>query len=243
MLLVFETSTRHGAVCLYHGETVKGRSQDLEPKEGLAVEVDRLMQGRWDDLTGYAISIGPGSFTGLRLGLSLLKGIAFAHPRPVAAVCSLRAWAETAAAKGGGAPGQFASVVQARTGVVHFASFEGTPGKLRSVPLDSMHADPKPAARSDGISRPGGRLLSETEWPARLPMCSGGRCVVTGSGAKEAPEGWVLNSVDRPDVAWVARLGSELLDAGEHFDAAHLEPRYGLLSSAAAAANSAAPSD
>ena len=43
----------------------------------------------WDGVGGLAVSIGPGSFTGLRIGLSLAKGIAYAGRLPIAAVPTL----------------------------------------------------------------------------------------------------------------------------------------------------------
>lgn len=45
------------------------------------------------DLAAYAVGLGPGSFTGLRTSLSLLKGMAIAEPRPVIGVSSLMALA------------------------------------------------------------------------------------------------------------------------------------------------------
>ena len=47
------------------------------------------------DLEGFAITNGPGSFTGLRVGMSLLKGLVMATEKPFAAVNTLDAYAET----------------------------------------------------------------------------------------------------------------------------------------------------
>ena len=46
---------------------------------------------KWTEVDGFAISIGPGSYTGLRVGLSLVKGLAYVTKRPVAAVPTLDA--------------------------------------------------------------------------------------------------------------------------------------------------------
>ena len=45
------------------------------------------------DLDGFAVSIGPGSFTGLRIGISTIKGLAFATEKPVAGISTLAALA------------------------------------------------------------------------------------------------------------------------------------------------------
>lgn len=46
------------------------------------------------DIEGFAVSAGPGSFTGIRIGISAVKGMAAAKKQPCAAVSTLRAMAE-----------------------------------------------------------------------------------------------------------------------------------------------------
>jgi len=70
-----------------HGARLPGALRDLLVAEGLKLP----------DVEGYAIGIGPGSFTGLRIGLATWKGLAYANRRPIAGASSLAAMALAAA--------------------------------------------------------------------------------------------------------------------------------------------------
>jgi tRNA threonylcarbamoyladenosine biosynthesis protein TsaB len=97
MLLAIDTSTRMAGLALYDqavgrilGEelwySVNNHTVELMPR------LVRLMDQQDvtpDDLTGLAISLGPGSFTGLRIGLGVVKGLALAGRLPLVGVPSL----------------------------------------------------------------------------------------------------------------------------------------------------------
>ena len=72
-----------------------------------------------DQLDGYAISIGPGSFTGLRIGLATVKGLALATGKPLAAVPTLEALAATLPF----CPHPVCPLLDARKGEVYCALF------------------------------------------------------------------------------------------------------------------------
>jgi tRNA threonylcarbamoyladenosine biosynthesis protein TsaB len=98
-VLAVETSTLAGGAALLDGGLVVGEytlDVSLTHSERLMGAVDRLLtDAGWTvrDLEGLAVSVGPGSFTGLRIGLSTVKGLALALAIPVAAVPTLDAMA------------------------------------------------------------------------------------------------------------------------------------------------------
>lgn len=102
-VLAVDTSTLAGGVALLDGERVTGHyvlDVSVTHSERLMVAVDRLLgDAGWAprDLEGLAVAVGPGSFTGLRIGLGTVKGLALALGIPVAAVPTLDAIAASLA--------------------------------------------------------------------------------------------------------------------------------------------------
>ena len=98
-LLAVETSTLAGGVALVDGERLVAEyllDVSVTHSERLLGAIDTVMtDAGWApaDLHGLAVAIGPGSFTGLRVGLSTVKGLALALGIPVAAVPTLDAMA------------------------------------------------------------------------------------------------------------------------------------------------------
>lgn len=123
MLLAIETSSRAGSVALARldGQIVDARplASPRDHAQGLAPTVRAMCPEGFDDVEAYAISLGPGSFTGLRIGVAFLKGLAMVHPRPTWGVSSLEVLAG-----GAGAGGRVLAVIDARRGNV-FAGLYG----------------------------------------------------------------------------------------------------------------------
>ncbi len=98
-ILGIETATKTGGVAIVSESGVIAEytlNIEVTHSERLMSTVDRVLKDTGlaiADIGGYGVSIGPGSFTGLRIGLSTVKGLAFTTGKPVAAVPTLRALA------------------------------------------------------------------------------------------------------------------------------------------------------
>jgi tRNA threonylcarbamoyladenosine biosynthesis protein TsaB len=98
-------------------------------------------------IDGFAVSIGPGSFTGLRLGIVSVKGLAFSLNKPVVGVSSL----ETLAFQCKQNPSLICPVLDARKQEVYFCRYRFKKGKLEPE-IPERVASPAEAAR--GIREP-----------------------------------------------------------------------------------------
>jgi len=99
MCLGIETSTVMGSVAIVEDQGLRGERRWKAEKghaERLMEEIDRLLKElsiSIQALDSFAVTIGPGSFTGLRVGLASVKGLAMATQRPVIPVSTLEALA------------------------------------------------------------------------------------------------------------------------------------------------------
>jgi tRNA threonylcarbamoyladenosine biosynthesis protein TsaB len=78
----------------------------------------------WDDVERIAVGVGPGSFTGLRIGIATARALAQARALPLVGVSSLEALARGAAA-GAGEPPLILAVLDARRGEAFAAAWRG----------------------------------------------------------------------------------------------------------------------
>ena len=104
-VLAIETSGRAGSIALAEGRVLVAREvfpHGLKHAAEIIPIVDRLCRSRdWspNDLEHLYVSAGPGSFTGLRIGITLAKTMAFATGVKLVAVPTVRALAENAPAE------------------------------------------------------------------------------------------------------------------------------------------------
>ena len=95
LLLAIDTATRSAGLALYDGERVRAEvywlSRDSHSTELMPALVRMLEQQgvQAKDLAAVAVAIGPGSFTGLRIGLSAAKGLAQANQIPILGIPTL----------------------------------------------------------------------------------------------------------------------------------------------------------
>jgi len=131
-VLALETSTLVGGLALLDGDEVcarRGARMAGAHSKRLLAMLDGVLDDeglRVEDLDLLVASLGPGSFTGLRIGLATLKGLAFASGVPVVGVSSLEVLAAAAAAR----DGLIAPVLDARKAEVYGALYRspGDPG-------------------------------------------------------------------------------------------------------------------
>lgn len=212
MILALETATLATSVALLRGEDLVAEWTAVDPQphsERLLPAVDALLRGvgaSLADVDGFAVSIGPGSFTGLRIGIATVKGLAFGSGRPVAAVPTLEALAL------GGCDGSapVAALLDARRGEVYVAIFDAA-----------------------GVALGPEAVLTPDALAPRLPP---GARIVAGEGAESVAAALMARLGEKvrvlPPPAGLARaypvglLGARALARGEGTDAAQVTPRY-----------------
>lgn len=95
LLLAVDTSTKTASVALFDGINVRAEMTWEAPRRHtveLTPQVVRMIDRLGTDasaLTGLAVALGPGSFTGLRIGLALVKGLALSRGIPLVGIPTL----------------------------------------------------------------------------------------------------------------------------------------------------------
>ena len=138
-----DTSTPSGSVALLDGNNLVSESLiEGSPaySDKLLFEIDSILNGsgtKLNEIDGFVITTGPGSFTGLRVGISLLKGLILATEKPFTSVNTLEAYANTIQ------PGPYTicPVLDARKKEIYTALFNSENDQcVRSTPDQAISA-------------------------------------------------------------------------------------------------------
>lgn len=147
MILAVDTClTACSAAVVEGGRVLAARSEPMERghQERLGPMVAEVMAGlSFADLQRIGATVGPGSFTGLRVGLAFAKGLGLALGRPVAGVGTLRALAADEI-------GCAAAVIDARRGQVYLQAFEDATPLSEPEALTAEDAAARLAALGEG---------------------------------------------------------------------------------------------
>jgi tRNA threonylcarbamoyladenosine biosynthesis protein TsaB len=165
----------------------RGHAEALMPLIYHVMERARLA---FADLDRVAVTTGPGSFTGLRVGISAARGIALAADKPAVGVSTLTAYAAPLLADDETTP--VVAAIDARHEHVYLQVF-GVGGRVLISPRLAPLSDAVRAA-SDAQSR----IVGSAAWSIaeRLP--------------RGAPLPLMVDVREAPDIIWVARMGAVL---------------------------------
>ena len=227
LLLAIESATKRASVALARGHEIVAEREAASGDhhaEQLLPMIDALLASagaKLEDVGAFAVSIGPGAFTSLRIGLATLKGLAFDGDAPVAAVSTLEAVAHAALRAGRVDEGELCvPLLDARRGAFYAAGYRlaegdaaGSPGRLVEVIEDGVASPDELGARLEGAVRlvgEGAALFGD-----EIAAAAGSANVAVD--AREPV--W-------PDARAVVALGRAMLEAGEGRPAAGLVPRY-----------------
>jgi tRNA threonylcarbamoyladenosine biosynthesis protein TsaB len=216
MLLAIETSSLVSSVALLHDNTLRAEltvQAKLTHSEQLMPHIEDMLKKSFVDkhtIDSIAVSEGPGSFTGLRIGLAAAKGMAFAWNVPIVGVGT----PESLAWNFFGSAHLICTLIDAQKGNVYASLYEWQQGTLQVVrpiwiaPLTEVLADLESYGRSVLFAGDGALL---------------GRSTIEEKNElfRLAPPTMVI-----PRAGSVALAGAAKLAAGEVDDCMTLTPSY-----------------
>ena len=216
IILLIETATDSCSVALSKGTDIIAEKYINQPKahaSTLAVYIDDILKENSltiHDCAAVAVSKGPGSYTGLRVGVSCAKGLCYGAGKPLISVCTLATIAQLAIDEGmcsSNEPYTIVPMIDARRMEVYTANFNSKGEQL--TPVEA-------------------KILDESSYAAEL---AAGPVLFTGNGAEKFKE-LVGNNPNaffapqEPHAAGMRVIAANKLEAGEFEDNAYFEPFY-----------------
>ena len=218
LILCIETGTDICSVGIARdGELMSLRESDQgrDHAKQVAVIVDELLREtgvKPDELDAVAVGMGPGSYTGLRIGVSFAKGLCYGLNIPLLAVGSLEALTDVA-------------IKDYEAGIIQV---EGWDEALLCPMVDARRMEVYTQifnSRCEAQSEVSAEIITEesfSQWRAK------GKLVIFGNGAAKCQE--MLPDAIYIDVApsarGLTRIAHQLFEAGKTEDIAYFEPFY-----------------
>ena len=228
LILGVDTSGKNGSIALVNFEGENSHTLDIVPLEGgtfsaqLIPQISALLSKHGltkSDIDAFAVASGPGSFTGLRVGLAAIKALAEILQKPIAAISLLEAIASEVIIAAGDVSQSLKSsprcfvAMDARRNEVFMGKYEigGEGPALISETLISLKELMQLAEKlgqAEPLFTPDASLIESVRARMRDPfLCS-------------------LVTVERPDAATIARLGWKKIVAGKTISPEALDATY-----------------
>lgn len=210
LILNIETATNVCSVALTKGNTVLSALESKEKNahsKMLAILLEKLFKNTYytmDELDAVAVSKGPGSYTGLRIGVSSAKGVAYAKDIPLIAVNTLQILALTASRKYKNC--LYLPMIDARRMEVYTSIYDNQMNCLKPISADIIEGD------------------IYTNYPSE-------KIILIGDGAEKSKqilqdERYILDDKIYLQAKNMALLSFEKYNRKEFEDVAYFEPYY-----------------
>jgi tRNA threonylcarbamoyladenosine biosynthesis protein TsaB len=208
LILGVDTSGKNGSIALVQCEPGKHLTLDIIPLDGgtfsaqLVPQISQLLQSHKftkNEIDAFAVVSGPGSFTGLRVGLAAIKALAEILRKPIAAVSLLEA-----VAIAGGMQGRVLAALDAGRGGIYCGEY---------------------AVTTIGTKLVSQQLLNTEEF---LVLASGAQVVTPDARIAELSRERELSvtQIDLPKADAIGRIGFEKIEAREFVSPETLDANY-----------------
>jgi tRNA threonylcarbamoyladenosine biosynthesis protein TsaB len=214
-ILAVDTSTFAGSVAILRDRRLLAEINLESPQthsERLLPAVDLMLKSldlSLADLDGFALAVGPGSFTGIRIGMSTAKSFAFATGKPIAAVSNLEALAQKIRQP---QARLLCPLMDAKKKEVYAALFEARAGKLHEIVPQGLYGPD--------------RIFSLLPAHRVISFIGSGVPVYREKLRRYFKDKARLSARSLYTAYEVGILGHERLQAGKGLDAFQVEPLY-----------------
>lgn len=213
LILNLDTSTSVCSVALCRDgkvEALRENNEGLNHSVLLGTYIDEVLEEAGTapgGLDAVAVSMGPGSYTGLRIGVSMAKGLCFGTGRPLIAVPTLQALAQSVAARLGDREAWYCPMIDARRMEVYTAFFDADNRTMAATTAEII----------DGGS------FAEVMAARKVYFFGNGSDKVKDT--LTSPNAHFVGGVET-SAAYMATVAEQKFAAGEFEDVAYFEPFY-----------------